>query len=131
MKYKWYEIVSYGIAGVLTTIVNYIVYFGLNLVCKSILLRNTLAWIVAVAFAYVVNRKYVFHSQNETKKEGVQFFILRLLTLCVENALLVLFVQGIGVNEMISKISISVVTVIGNYVLCKFKIFRKEGEIYG
>lgn len=131
MKNKWYEIVSYGIAGVLTTIVNYIVYFGLNPVCKSILLRNTLAWIVAVAFAYVVNRKYVFHSQNETKKEGVQFFILRLLTLCVENALLVLFVQEIGVNEMISKISISVVTVIGNYVLCKFKIFRKEGEIYG
>lgn len=68
------EFISYGIVGVMTTLVNYIVYF----ICLKIgidwLTSNSLAWLVAVIFAYFSNRKVVFHSSNDMKKECIEFF---------------------------------------------------------
>ena len=82
------EFISYGIVGVMTTLVNYIVYF----ICLKIgidwLTSNSLAWMVAVIFAYFSNRKVVFHSSNDMKKECIEFFGLRFMTLLVENLLL-------------------------------------------
>ena len=67
------EFISYGIVGVMTTLVNYVVYF----ICLKIgfdwLISNSLAWLVAVIFAYFSNRKVVFHSSNDMKKECIEF----------------------------------------------------------
>ena len=59
-----------------------------------------------------------------------QFFMLRLATLVVESTLLFIFIQLFSLDEMISKIFVSIVTVVSNYVFCKFRIFVK-GEEYG
>lgn len=131
MKKDIKEMISYLVAGILTTLVNYVVYFGLIPIFRSYLVRNTLAWLVAVCFAYFVNKKFVFHSKNDSIKEGSQFFLLRLVTLLVENGLLIICIQVIQINEPVSKILISIVTVLGNYFLCKYKIFRKTGELHG
>ena len=71
-------------------------------------------------------------SANETGKEAYQFFILRLGTLLVESGLLFIFIQLLSANEMLSKVVVSVITVVSNYGLCKFKIFAaKGGHEYG
>ena len=75
---------------------------------------------------------FVFKSANETGKEAYQFFILRLGTLLVESGLLFIFIQLLSANEMLSKVVVSVITVVSNYGLCKFKIFAaKGGHEYG
>lgn len=67
------EFISYGIVGVMTTLVNYIVYC----ICLKIgidwLTSNSFAWMVAVIFAYFSNRKVVFHSSNDMKKSVLSF----------------------------------------------------------
>lgn len=62
MKYR--EIINYLIFGVLTTIVNYVVY----LICAKMFLLNVetstiVAWILSVLFAYITNAKFVFDSK--------------------------------------------------------------------
>ena len=79
---------------------------------------------------FFANRQYVFKSENDASKEAYQFFMLRLATLVVESALLFIFIQLFSLDEMISKIFVSIVTVVSNYVFCKFRIFVK-GEEYG
>ena len=109
------EFISYGIVGVMTTLVNYIVYF----ICLKIgihwLISNSLAWMIAVIFAYFSNRKVVFHSSNDMKKECIEFFGLRFMTLHISN--------------LLSKILVSVITVLANYFLCKSHIFSKKEEM--
>ena len=46
--------------------------------------------------------------------------------------LLFIFIQLLSANEMLSKVVVSVITVVSNYGLCKFKIFAaKGGHEYG
>lgn len=82
---KYQDIVPYAVFGVLTTIVNIAVYwFAAHLLTLSVMLSTVLAWIAAVLFAYITNRKWVFHSQaempDEILKEILSFFACRLAT---------------------------------------------------
>lgn len=119
------ELFAYGIGGVLTTLVNYVIYFGLERLAVHYLLANTLAWAGAVVFSYWVNRKVVFGSGGSWKREFLDFTGLRLLTLGAENLLLYLAVEQLGLRTAVSKILVSVVTVLANYVICKKHIFKK------
>lgn len=110
--------------------VNYIAYFLLTRVLGiDDLLANAIAWIVAVAFAYVTNRKWVFESRargvRPVLKEVGEFVLGRLFTLGLEELLLWVFVVKLGANDLLIKIIASVVTVVLNYVFSKFIIFKK------
>lgn len=53
------EVFLYLIFGVLTTIVNFIVYFLVLKISDNYIFATTIAFIVAVIFAYITNKKYV------------------------------------------------------------------------
>lgn len=122
------ELLRYGITGAATTAVNYVIYILLLELKCNYLIANTVAWIFAVAFSYIVNRRMVFHSENHIIREITSFVLMRLVTLCVENLLLFTFIQLLDASPLISKLAVSFVTIIGNYVFCKCHIFTK-GEI--
>ena len=124
------ELVLYGIVGVLTTLINYAVYFTLLQLHTSWLLANCIAWLVAVLFAFYTNKKVVFQSNNNTKQEAILFFSMRLLTLLIENVLLGLCIQLLQLTPLIAKVIVSIVVVIANYGFCKSKIFIKKEGIY-
>lgn len=119
------ELLRYGITGVATTAVNYVVYIVLLYLNCNYLFCNTIAWIFAVTFAYIVNRKIVFHSKNQVLQEAFSFVSMRFVTLLLENLLLFCFIQQLSFSPLLSKLAVSIVTVIGNYVICKCHIFVK------
>ena len=65
MKENTKEIISYVFVGIMTTLVNYIVYFVLLMIHCHWLVANSISWFFAVIFAYYANKKYVFESYNE------------------------------------------------------------------
>ena len=123
------ELLNYVVVGGLTTLVNFVVYFFCTHIQLHYLIANVIAWIFAVLFAYIANRKYVFKSEgNDQKAEFLQFVSLRAVTLVVESLLLFVGIQLAAMNENIAKIFVSIVTVIGNYVFCKFMIFKPKTQ---
>lgn len=136
----------YLITGGMTTAVNYVIYFGLFMAAgRSVtaavtagtvgaadsffsLAANSLAWLGAVIFAYFANRRFVFRSDNSILHEFMQFALLRLASLMVENILLYLLLTLMAMPNAAAKISVSVITVILNYAACKYKIFSVKGE---
>lgn len=125
------ELVTYLVSGGITTGVNYLLYTGLLLLNTPYLAANSAAWIGAVLTAYYLNRRWVFHSKKRIPAELLSFASLRFLTLLLENLLLWLFISRFETAPLPAKIAVSVVTVIGNYILCKFKIFKKEVSYHG
>ncbi len=121
------QIVRYIMTGGMTTGVNYIIYIGLMALSVNYLMANTIAWLGAVTFAYFANREVVFHSKGDRKQEFLQFFSLRAATLVIENLLLLLLVDFIGAGSLVSKILVSVITVVLNYFACKYSIFKQGG----
>ena len=85
----------------------------------------------AVLTAYILNRRLVFHSEKHVAGELASFATLRFVTLIVENVLLWLLISQLDTAAFPAKLAVSVITVIGNYVLCKFGIFKKEVVNHG
>jgi len=122
------ETVLYLIFGILTTIVNIVSFFLFNKLFNY-KLSNIIAFILAIVFAYITNKKYVFESKKEEKTEIIKEFIFfigsRLFTFVLDMLLMVLFIEGLFVNVLISKVLVNVVVIILNYILSKKLVFKK------
>ena len=127
---KHWDMVSYLFFGVLTPIVNYLVYLPLyNLLGISAAVSNIIAWGAAVAFAYVTNKPFVFKSHDWSMQtvlpELGKFVGCRAASGGLETVLILLTVDILGWNGNIWKLIISVLVVILNYVSSKLLVFRK------
>lgn len=124
------EIIAYLVFGVLTTLVNIVVYWvaahplGIKTVPSSII-----AWIAAVLFAYVTNRIWVFHSETSGRsgilREMFYFFSARLATGVIDWVFMYVTVDMLSFNDVYMKVIANVIVVILNYVASKLLIFRK------
>lgn len=131
LKYK--EIINYLIFGVLTTLVNFIVYVILSKVMLvDEVIANIIAWIISVIFAYITNRVYVFESKSKGLKSIIKefssFIGCRLFSGIVDMGSFWLLVTVLKMNDIVSKIIISVFVVILNYVFSKLIIFKNRKE---
>ena len=128
---KHWDILSYLFFGALTTLVNYLVYFPCyNLLHLSPVVSNVIAWVVAVAFAYLTNKPFVFKSHDWSMKtivpELTKFVGCRVGSGLLETALLFLTVDLLHWNGNLMKLILSVMVVILNYVGSKLLVFRKK-----
>ena len=126
IKYK--EIINYLIAGFLTLIVSISSYALLTKILHiHYIISNIVSWIIAVLFAYYVNRKFVFGStstKKEKNKEIINFFKYRILSLIIETILMYLLVDIISINDLVSKVIVQIIVIILNYIFSKFLIFK-------
>jgi putative flippase GtrA len=131
-KYK--DVIPYLFFGVCTTLVNIAVYwlcahpFGFGVMPSTII-----AWIAAVLFAYLTNRKWVFHSEAVGLKsvcaEIVAFFGCRLATGILDWLMMFVFVDYLHFNDVVIKAVANVVVIILNYVASKVVIFKKKEKV--
>ena len=132
---KYEEIVNYLIAGVLTTLVCLAVYYGCVLTFLDpadpfeLQAANVISWVLAVAFAYGINRSFVFKSKSENRlTEVVRFVGARVTTLLMDMAVMYVFVTLLGGSDKIGKLISQVVVMAGNYLLSKLFVFKKSGD---
>lgn len=124
-KYK--EAVNYLIVGGLTTVVSITSYWLLRLFIESYEICTVISWIFAVVFAYITNRKYVFHSRATNKiKEFIDFIMSRIFSLLAEFASMYILVNLLNIDDRISKIIVQFVIVILNYVFSKLFVFKDK-----
>jgi putative flippase GtrA len=126
---KHREILLYVFFGGLTTVVSVGSFILLAELGIHPLIANVLSWILAVGFAYATNRRWVFCSKAKGKAiwaEVCSFYGGRLLTLGLEEALLLIFGLRLGMNHKMVKLAAQFVVLASNYILSKFLIFRKK-----
>ena len=128
---KYWDILSYLFFGVLTTVVNYIIYLPCyNILGLSATVSNMISWVVAVAFAYLTNKPFVFKSHDWSAKTGVpeltKFVGCRLGSGVMETAIIFVTVDLLSWDGNVMKLVTSVLVVIINYVASKLVVFRKN-----
>ena len=126
---KYRETVIYLVFGVLTTVVNYAVYIPLyNFVHLPASVCNGVAWVAAVAFAYVTNKLFVFESKSWNSGvlgELLRFVGSRVTSGVIETVSLLVTVDILGWNGNIMKLFLAVIVIVLNYILSKFFVFKK------
>ena len=128
---KYWDILIYLVFGVLTTVVNYAVYLPVYNFCGiSAAVSNMIAWIVAVVFAFLTNKPFVFHSYDWSAKtvvpELIKFVSCRLASGVMETVILFLAVDCMNWDGNIWKLITQVLVIIINYVGSKLLVFRNK-----
>lgn len=127
---KYYDVITYLFFGVLTTVVNYIVYLPVyNYLGLSAAVSNAIAWVVAVAFAYLTNKPFVFKSHDWSAKtvipELTKFVSCRVASGLAETLILLVTVDLLNWDGNIWKLVTSVLVVVLNYFASKLLVFKK------
>lgn len=128
---KYRSFILYAVFGVLTTIVNLVVYH----LCyyeagMSNLVSNVFAWVMAVTFAYLTNKSWVFESKSWSwsvlRVEVPAFVSCRLATGFMDLAIMYFSVDVLGWHAMLMKFISNVLVILLNYVFSKLVIFKKR-----
>ena len=127
---KYWDVLAYLIFGVLTTVVNYVVYLPLyNGAGLSATVSNAIAWVVAVAFAFLTNKPFVFKSHDWSAKtvfpELGKFLGCRIGSGLMETGIIFVAVDLLHWDGNIMKLVTSVLVIILNYVGSKLLVFKK------
>ena len=136
-KEKIKKLALYVFFGGLTTGVSWASYALFSGVCGlSENLSNIFSWILAVLFAFVTNRTWVFASKEKEKigilKEFGKFLVSRLMTALIEiGGFPLLMAVGLdfdlfGISGFPAKIAVTIISVILNYILSELFVFRKK-----
>jgi len=121
------ETISYLICGGLTTVLGVVAFelFGF----LGTVMANTAATVIAVIFAFIVNKVFVFRSRRWEMgflvAELLKFSGARLITFLGETALLKVLIDWVGVRGLYAKIFTAGLVIVGNYLFSKWLVFRK------
>ncbi len=133
MNKRLKEMLAYLFWGVLTTLVSWLTFTLFSWLTGQVIAANVLSWLCAVAFAFVANKYWVFHSTDRSGKtvwrEALTFLSARLVTGVLELvAVPILAAWGeplLGIEGLGAKMIVTAVVVILNYVFSKRIIFKK------
>lgn len=130
---KHKEIINYIIVGGLTTVASMTIFYGSTWTFLDghdpfqLQVANVLSWVGAVLFSYIANRLFVFESKNpKIFKELIAFVSSRLVTLLLDMGTMFLLSSVLHINYNFAKIVAMVLVTVGNYVISKVFVFKKE-----
>ena len=142
-KERLREVGSYLFFGLLTTLVSWFAYVAMTgllglasqatgsaawrLIANA---SNVISWVLAVSFAYVTNKRFVFkstQSKGGAWREFILFVSARALSMLIFQILLFNLCLLI-MDDKLSKLLMNVLEVLFNYFASKFVVFNKRGD---
>jgi len=125
------EIIKYGFWGAITTIFNLVLFFFLKDLGLYYIAANILSYFAAVVLNYVLNRTMVFKtskSSYNSKKEFARFFLVRLLSLVVDNGLFYILVSLLNLEVNVTRVILSIAIILATYFINKRFVFNKQSK---
>lgn len=128
-KYK--GVIAYLFFGGCTTVINIVVYsIFYSCLHFSNIGSNIIAWIIAVLFAFITNKLFVFDSTSFKEKvllyEMLSFLACRLLTGLLDIGIMYITVDYLKLNALLWKVVSNIIVIIINYIASKLVIFKKK-----
>lgn len=126
---KYREALLYLFFGGCTTLVNILSFYIFTLMKIDTYISNIFAWIIAVIFAFITNKLFVFESRGksfkESSREALSFLFFRVLSLVFDMGLMYFMIDIEHINKLLAKVISNIGVIILNYVFSKLFIFKK------
>lgn len=119
------ETFTYLLCGILTVGINIFIYRLLAVYFEKIL-SNTIAFFIAVIFAYWSNSTFVFHKPL-SRASFFRFLGMRIGTLLIDDVGMWLMLSW-NVPDLLAKCIVNFIMIAINYLVNKLIIFRKSDD---
>ena len=124
------QMFRFGIVGCICTLFDYFMMIGLTeLVGLHYLLSSTISFSVSTVLNYILSTRFVFEGKQDTGpvQEFTAFFLLSMGGLGLNTLLMWLFTEKAGIYYMLSKIVVTSVVMIYNFVTRKMLLEERAG----
>jgi putative flippase GtrA len=119
------QIGKYLVVGVTAAIIDFGLLYALtDGVHIYYLLSATISFIVAAIYNYSLNRAWTFRSSGSRTKQVPIFFIVAILGVLLNNTIMYLGVEKVGLYYLLAKVFAAAVVTIWNFFGNKYLTFR-------
>jgi putative flippase GtrA len=124
-KYFDYSMIRWGLVGVTTTLIDYLLFISLYEVIKSVFLANLISVTVATFINYLTHHRWTFKSQQNHSRSGIKYLLNLTFWWLVSTTVIKLLVDT-GVDPRIAKLAPLVLIVPVNYFVLNHIVFKKK-----
>ncbi len=127
MKKLLSQIIKFGLVGFLCFFIDYgIMVFLTEVAGVHYLLSSGISFTVSVIANYVLSLTYVFETEKRNRvKEFLIFVVLSVIGLGINQALMWFCVSFLGIFYMISKIGVTAIVMVYNFITRKMILEKK------
>lgn len=122
----WGKLIRFGAVGVLNTIIDYAVFvFCIQIIELQLLVANTVAFLVAVGFGYVMNKSWTFRDDSRGRvaiARGVLFLGSYTVGFLLGSA--ALWLVSLYIDPRLAKLASIGTSFVVNFILSKMVVFR-------
>ena len=124
------ETILYTVFGILTSVLNVLLFQILLFLNFEYKVSNLISLVVVKITAYICNKNFVFKSKCPNLvslyKEIFRFIIARGSTMLIDFFGLIIIVDFINFSKLPSKIFITILVVVLNYIIGKKHVFKNS-----
>lgn len=123
MKQNFYEIIRFGIVGVIATIIHYGIYLALNLIIVS-WIAYSIGYGISFLCNFYLSNKFTFKTKPTIKK-GIGFGVSHFVNYLLQVILLSIFIK-LGIPDNYAPLPVFCIAVPVNFLMVRFVLKSKN-----
>jgi putative flippase GtrA len=124
-KYFDYSMIRWGLVGMSTTLVDYILFISIYGPINSVFLANLISTSVATSINYLTHHRWTFKSEQNYSKSGFKYLLNLTFWWLVSTSIIKLLLVS-GLDPKIAKLVPLVLIVPVNYFVLNYLVFKKK-----
>jgi len=124
-KYFDYSMIRWGLVGITTTLIDYLLFISLYGLIKSVFIANLISATVATCINYLAHHRWTFRSEQNHSRSGLKYLLNLIFWWLVSTTVIKLLVDA-GIDPRIAKLVPLVLIVPVNYFVLNHLVFKKK-----
>ena len=124
-KYFDYSMLRWGLVGITTTLVDYLLFISLYGPISSVFLANLISATVATCINYLTHHKWTFKSEQNHSRSGFKYILNLIFWWLISTSIIKILLVS-GSDAKIAKLVPLVLIVPVNYFVLNYLVFKKK-----
>jgi len=124
-KYFDYSMIRWGLVGMTTTLVDYLLFISLYGPINSVFLANLISASVATSINYLTHHRWTFKSEQNHSRSGFKYLLNLIFWWFISTSIIKILLVS-GLDPKIAKLVPLVLIVPVNYFVLNYLVFKKK-----
>ena len=124
-KYFDYSMIRWGLVGLTTTAIDFILFTTLYYTINSVFISNLISATVATSINYAAHHRWTFRSEQNHSKSGIKYLLNLVFWWLVSTSIIKTLVV-LNIDPRIAKLIPLILIVPVNYFVLNYLVFKKK-----